>query len=47
VSQSRVRVLALKKAELSDEAIVRLVELDGKAAPDVQIAFWRSDYRRS
>jgi alpha-mannosidase len=39
VSQSRVRVLALKKAELSDEAIVRLVELDGKPAPDVQIAF--------
>ena len=39
VSHSRVRVLALKKAEQSDEAIVRLVELDGKPASDVQIAF--------
>jgi alpha-mannosidase len=39
VSQGRVRVLALKKAEQSDETIVRLVELDGKPASDVQIAF--------
>ena len=39
VSHSRVRVLALKKAEQSDEVIVRLVELDGKPASDVQIAF--------
>jgi alpha-mannosidase len=39
VSHSRVRVLALKKAEQSDETIVRLVELDGKPASDVQIAF--------
>jgi alpha-mannosidase len=39
VSHSRVRVLALKKAEQSDEAIVRLVELDGKPASNVQIAF--------
>ena len=39
VSHSRVRVLALKKAEQSQETIVRLVELDGKPAPDVQIAF--------
>ena len=39
VSHSRVRVLALKKAEQSDETIVRLVELDGKPAPNVQIAF--------
>jgi alpha-mannosidase len=39
VSHSRVRVLALKKAEQSDEAIIRLVELDGKPASDVQIAF--------
>src|SRR3712207_8262676 len=31
VSNSRVRVLALKKAEESDEVVVRLVELDGKA----------------
>jgi alpha-mannosidase len=32
VSNPRIRVLALKKAELSDEIIVRLVELDGKTA---------------
>ena len=39
VSQSRVRVLALKKAEQSDEVILRLVELDGKPASGVEIAF--------
>jgi len=39
VDNSRVRVLALKKAEQSDELIVRLVELDGKPAPKVHIAF--------
>jgi alpha-mannosidase len=39
VSHSRVRVLALKKAEQSDEVIVRLVELDGKPASGVQVAF--------
>jgi alpha-mannosidase len=38
-SSSRVRVLALKKAEESDEVIVRLVELDGRGAQDVQISF--------
>ena len=38
-NSSRVRVLALKKAEDSDEVIVRIVELDGRAAPDVRIAF--------
>ena len=32
VSNSRVRVLALKKAEASDEIIVRLVEMSGKLA---------------
>jgi alpha-mannosidase len=32
-------VLALKKAEESDEVIVRIVELDGRAAPDVHLAF--------
>jgi len=36
---SRVRALALKKAEQSDEVIVRLVELDGKPAPRVRVAF--------
>ncbi len=39
VSNSRVRVLALKKAEASDEVILRLVELDGKPAKDVRISF--------
>jgi len=39
VNNSRVRVLALKKAEDTDEVIVRIVELDGRAVPDVRIAF--------
>jgi len=39
VSSPRIRVLALKKAEQSDEVIVRLVELDGKPQPNVQISF--------
>jgi alpha-mannosidase len=42
VSNPRIRVLALKKAELSDEIIVRLVELDGKPQRDVKIAFGTS-----
>jgi alpha-mannosidase len=36
---NRVRVLALKKAEESDEVIVRIVELDGRGVPDVRISF--------
>jgi alpha-mannosidase len=39
LSNPRIRVLALKKAELSDEIIVRLVELDGKPQVDVRVAF--------
>jgi alpha-mannosidase len=39
LSSDRVRVLALKKAELSDEVIVRVVELDGQAQPNVAISF--------
>jgi alpha-mannosidase len=39
IDNSRVRVLALKKAEQSDETVVRLVELDGKPASSVHIAF--------
>jgi alpha-mannosidase len=39
VSNPRIRVLALKKAELSDEIILRMVELDGKPQPDVRISF--------
>jgi len=39
VSNPRIRVLALKKAELSDEVIVRLVELDGRPQKDVRVSF--------
>jgi alpha-mannosidase len=39
VSNPRIRVLALKKAEQSDEVIVRLVELEGKPQRDVRISF--------
>jgi alpha-mannosidase len=39
VSNPRIRVLALKKAEQGDEIIVRLVELDGTPQPDVRISF--------
>jgi alpha-mannosidase len=39
LNNSRVRILALKKAEDSDEIILRMVELDGKAAPDVRVSF--------
>ncbi|MCP9494905.1 MAG: glycosyl hydrolase-related protein [Pyrinomonadaceae bacterium MAG19_C2-C3] len=37
VNNNRVRVLALKKAEESDEVIIRLVELDGKPASNVRL----------
>ena len=40
VSNSRVRVLALKRAEdAPDKVIVRLVELNGESAPNVRISF--------
>ncbi len=39
VGNPRIRVLALKKAEQSDEVIVRLVELDGKPQPGVRVSF--------
>jgi len=39
VNNPRVRVLALKKAEDTDETIVRIVELNGRGAPDVRISF--------
>jgi alpha-mannosidase len=39
VDSSDIRILALKKSELSDEVIVRLVELDGKPAPSVHVKF--------
>jgi alpha-mannosidase len=39
ISNPRIRVLGMKKAEESDELILRMVELDGKPQPDVHIAF--------
>ncbi|HEY6349917.1 MAG TPA: glycoside hydrolase family 38 C-terminal domain-containing protein [Candidatus Angelobacter sp.] len=39
IDNSRIRVLALKKAEQSDEVIIRLVEMEGKAQKDVHLAF--------
>jgi alpha-mannosidase len=39
ISNPRIRVLALKKAEQSDEIIVRMVELDGKPQRDVRVSF--------
>ena len=39
INNDRVRVLALKKAELTDEVIVRLVEMDGKPAANVRLTF--------
>jgi alpha-mannosidase len=39
IDNSRIRVMAVKKAELSDEVVVRMVELDGKPQRNVRIAF--------
>ena len=39
VDNPRIRVLALKKAEQSDEVILRMVELDGKPQPHVHVSF--------
>ncbi len=39
VDNPHVRVLALKKAEMSDETVIRLVELDGSPASNVHIKF--------
>ena len=39
IDNSRIRVLALKKAEHSDEIVIRLVEMDGKPQPEVHLAF--------
>ncbi len=39
VDTPNIRVLGLKKSELSDEVIVRLVELNGKAADKVRVKF--------
>jgi alpha-mannosidase len=39
INNERIRVMALKKAELSDEVIVRAVEMDGRPAANVRITF--------
>ncbi len=39
VSDPRVRVLAVKRAEASDEVIVRIVEIDGKPHQNVRLTF--------
>src|SRR6202007_2822430 len=39
VSNPRIRVLALKKAEMSDEVILRMVDLDGKPEENVRVKF--------
>jgi alpha-mannosidase len=39
VNNTRIRVIALKKAEDSDEVVLRAVELDGKQAANVRFSF--------
>ncbi len=39
LNTNRVRVLAVKRAEESDEVIVRLVELDGRPAEGIRVGF--------
>jgi alpha-mannosidase len=39
ISNPRIQVLALKKAEHSNEVIVRMVELNGKPQSDVRVSF--------
>jgi len=39
LNNSRIRILALKKAEAGDEIILRMVELDGKPAQNVRVSF--------
>lgn len=39
VDNPHIRILALKKAEESDETVLRLVELDGKPASNVHVKF--------
>jgi alpha-mannosidase len=39
INNPHIRILALKKAELSDEVILRMVELDGNAARSVKVKF--------
>jgi alpha-mannosidase len=39
IDNSRIQIMALKKAEASDDIILRMVELDGKPAPAVRVTF--------
>lgn len=39
INNDRVRLMALKKAELTSEVIVRVVEMDGKPAANVRLNF--------
>ena len=39
ISNPRIRLLALKKAEQTDEIVIRMVELDGKPQPNVRLSF--------
>jgi alpha-mannosidase len=39
VSSDRIRVMAVKKAEDTDEVVIRLVEVDGKAQQNIHVAF--------
>ncbi|HEX3661682.1 MAG TPA: glycoside hydrolase family 38 C-terminal domain-containing protein [Acidobacteriaceae bacterium] len=39
INNPRIRIMALKKAENSNEFVLRLVELDGKPQSDVRISF--------
>ncbi len=39
IDNPRIRILALKKSETSDEFVLRMVELDGHDAPTVKVRF--------
>jgi alpha-mannosidase len=39
INNERIRLMALKKAESSDELIVRMVEMDGRRAANVRVSF--------
>ncbi len=39
IDNPRIRVMALKKAEMSDEIVLRMVEVDGKPEQDVRVSF--------
>src|SRR5207244_10852715 len=43
VSNDRIRLMAFKKAEASDELVVRLVEMDGKPSANVHVSFAGTD----